>query len=105
MAGYVSAWGPDVLVGRTGLPVTKMVKTAHGYTISMDLPEMAKENIRVQVSGTALRVSGGGFQRALRIPEGVGAEDVTAAFRGGVLNLTVPDQGDADSSGGEVEVG
>ncbi|MFA5140062.1 MAG: Hsp20/alpha crystallin family protein [Elusimicrobiota bacterium] len=104
MPSGIASWGPDALIGRTRLPDMEIAMTAHGYTLSMELPELSKEDILVRVSGGALHVSSIGFQRSFHIPAGVGAKDVKAAYKNGVLSLAVPNRGRRSGSIGKVKV-
>lgn len=99
-AGDTLAWAPrvDVLTKDNQL-ITRV-----------DLPGMTKDDVQVEVADGYLTLSGerkketrtdkdnvyreereyGSFCRTVRLPQGVKAEDVKAAFTNGVLEVTVP---------------
>ena len=80
------------------------------FVVRVDLPGVDPKNIDVQVVNGILRVKGtreekresdkasvfhreiryGSFERAIRLPEGITAEDLTAVHRDGVLELSAP---------------
>jgi len=83
------------------------------YKIILELPGFQKEDLDVQVNGRFLsikgsksthstsewkfhrreRYSGGEFQRAVALPEGIDGSSIQAKFQGGVLELVVPKTG------------
>lgn len=96
----VSEWAPKVDV------VTKDNK----LVTRVDLPGMAKEDVKVEVADGVLTLSGerkkemkeekdnvyreereyGSFCRTVPLPKGVKSDDVKATFTNGVLEVTVP---------------
>lgn len=80
------------------------------FLVRMDLPGLSKDNVEVTLKDGVLTVAGekkisqedeearylrreryvGQFSRTLRLPEKVDAEKLTATFRDGVLELTLP---------------
>ena len=78
--------------------------------VRADMPGIDPKNIEVSVTGSELRIHGereekketkkrdffhrevryGSYDRVLTLPEGVKAEDLKAAYRDGVLELTAP---------------
>ena len=79
-------------------------------TIRVDLPGLAKDEVKVDVADDAITIQGerkkdfeedkdgqyrferayGSFFRAVPLPEGVKPEEVKATFRNGVLEVTAP---------------
>lgn len=85
-------------------------RTETGLRVRIELPGMGPEDVDVSVHDHQLVVSGvretdekieeerwirrersyGRFQRAFTLPEGVDAEEITASFEHGVLQLDIP---------------
>ncbi|HEY5042809.1 MAG TPA: Hsp20/alpha crystallin family protein [Verrucomicrobiae bacterium] len=80
------------------------------FTVSLELPGLKREDINVHLEGGALVISGerkeetvneetevhrrerfyGKFSRALTLPVAVAADQVKAAYKDGILTVTVP---------------
>ena len=93
-------------------------------TVRLDVPGLKKEELAVHVAEGTLTVEGerkheteeeknhwyrkertyGKFCRTVPLPEGVNAKDVTATFRNGVLEVTVPVRAAAAPAPHKVEV-
>ena len=78
--------------------------------VRADLPGVDPKNVEIRVLGNVLTIKGsraaaveekdrdfvhreiryGSFERAISIPKGVKQEDINAAYRNGVLELTIP---------------
>ncbi|HTA16985.1 MAG TPA: Hsp20/alpha crystallin family protein [bacterium] len=99
-------------VGRAGFsPALDVKETKDAYTVLADLPGLEKKDIEVSVEEGVLTVSGsrkaehqeeaqdktwhrverrwGGFERSLKLGEGVDASKVAAEYKDGVLTITV----------------
>jgi HSP20 family protein len=96
-----------------GLPPADVKETSAAYTLSVELPGLAREDVEIaieadmllisghkqedrQQAGTALRLSErrfGRFERSFPLPADVRREAVEAAFRDGVLTITMPRTG------------
>jgi HSP20 family protein len=95
-----SGWSPQIEVSeREG-----------NLVVCADLPGLKKEDIELQITDNALTIRGerrqqsednregfyrsersyGSFFRSIPLPEGVDAENATASFRDGVLEVSVP---------------
>jgi HSP20 family protein len=92
------------------MPELEMTERDHLLTVKVDLPGLKKENVAVSVTERGLVVEGerthetqdknnewyttersyGRFYRLVPLPEGVKREAVTASFKEGVLEVTVP---------------
>lgn len=90
-------------------PVDVEEKSDH-YLISMDLPGVKKEDVRIEVKGSDLMISGekrhekevekegryycersaGSFQRTFTLPGEVKSDSIEAVYTDGVLRLAVP---------------
>jgi len=80
------------------------------YLISVELPGIKKDDIIMNISGNLLSISGqknqekktenenyhrtervfGSFQRSFRLPEISDQENISAEFKDGVLNVSIP---------------
>ncbi|MEJ2045302.1 MAG: Hsp20/alpha crystallin family protein [Reinekea sp.] len=80
------------------------------YEVSVDLPGLTEDDIKVEVTGNVLTVRGqkedvsenkekqfyrmersyGSFQRTLSLPDDANSSDITASMKDGVLKITVP---------------
>ncbi|KAF2072074.1 hypothetical protein CYY_006616 [Polysphondylium violaceum] len=94
-------------------PRMDVCESKNFYKIILELPGFQKEDLDVQVNGRFLsikgsksshstsewkfhrreRYSGGEFQRAVALPEGIDGSSIQAKFQGGVLELVVPKTG------------
>jgi len=95
------------------LPSADVRETSKAFELSFDLPGIPKEDVAIELDDGLLTVSGtrkserterdeagegrrvverqfGRFERSFRIPVEVDAEKVKAAFKDGVLRLTIP---------------
>ena len=108
------AWAPQIETFRRG---DKLVVRA-------DLPGLKREDVNVEVDNDVLTITGerrdeheedrdgyyrtersyGSFYRALRLPEGVNADQLDAQFRDGVLEVTLPAPKENQQSRKRIEV-
>lgn len=100
------AWPAASALFRPSLDITENAGT---YTIKVEMPGVSRDDIHVAVEGDSLIVRGekreeterederchytersyGSFQRVLALPDDADAEDLKAAFRDGVLTITI----------------
>jgi len=93
-------------------PIANISETDKEYLIKAELPEVKKEDIKVQVENGVLTISGerkqqkeekseneirvesfyGTFSRSFALPDHVDAKAVTAESKDGVLRVRVPKQ-------------
>ena len=91
-------------------PAVDIVETDDSYELRADLPGLTEADVEIEFENDVLTISGqrssereersggyyrierssGSFRRAVRLPEGVDPEAVTANFANGVLEVTVP---------------
>jgi len=106
-------WVPDFTLMRfpvADFPKLDIKEGENDYTITVDAPGYAKEELGLEVKDDMLRIfsehkeekeekkegyiykerSERSFSRSLRIPENIKAEDINAALENGVLTLTIP---------------
>ena len=87
------------------------------YTVTLDIPGVEKKNVNIEVEGSALIVSGkreevnekdmslyysqtryGNFSRTFNLPEEINVEKISAKYKNGTLNLTLPKMEKINSS-------
>jgi len=99
-------------------PAVDVAETDKAYEITAELPGMDEKNIEVKVANGVLTIKGekqeekeekkkdyylserryGSFQRAFQLPEGVDVDKIEAAFKKGVLTVTLPKTPEAQKS-------
>ena len=108
--------GHELLRRETGLvpgewsPRVNVLQREGQFVVRADLPGLSKDDIKVEINDEMLTIQGerkheekqeregycysecsyGSFYRAIPLPEGVEGSKVTAEFRNGVLEVTVP---------------
>jgi HSP20 family protein len=98
------------MVGADWSPRIDVLEREGHFVVRADLPGLSKDEIKVDVHDDLLTIQGerkaekkveregfyhsecsyGSFYRAIPLPEGAEASKVTADFRKGVLEVTVP---------------
>jgi HSP20 family protein len=94
----------------TWSPQVEVFERGGQFIVRADLPGLKKEDINVNVTDDAITIEGerrqeseeraegyyrsersyGSFYRSIPLPEGVNAENASATFRDGVLEITMP---------------
>jgi HSP20 family protein len=102
-------WSED-LSNRTWSPAVDVKETAEAYVLSAELPGLEKKDIHITLEDSVLTLAGerrfekeadkdnyhrierayGSFTRSFTLGGGVDGEKVQAAFKDGVLTVTVP---------------
>ncbi len=96
-------------------PALDVLQDDEQITLLMDLPGMDKDDVSIALKNQVLTISGtrksdypdgkeflkqerksGAFSRSFAVPAGVNSSDIKAAFRQGVLQITVPLKGEAE---------
>lgn len=100
----------DVYDERTFSPPTELSENDKSYFLSIDLPGMKKEDIKIEVLDNSLVISGerhseqktdtdgyqrtektyGSFKRSFSLPKAVNTENIQALHQHGVLEITIP---------------
>jgi HSP20 family protein len=96
--------------GRTWLPAVDMHETKDDLTLKVELPGVREKDVAVSITGDLLTIRGerrwedeskeqkflhvervyGRFERLIQLPMAVQADKVKAAYRDGVLEVTLP---------------
>lgn len=91
-------------------PSVDILETAEDFQVKCELPEVKKEDVKVNVSDGLLRIEGerkfdkedktkkyhrverfyGSFMRSFALPEGVEQDKVKAEFKDGLLTVRMP---------------
>lgn len=89
-------------------PVVDVYETAEQFVVKAELPEVAEEDLSVQVEGDVLRLAGerrlqregrhyfqvercyGKFSRSFSLPENVDREAIEAVLKDGILKVRLP---------------
>ena len=99
-------------------PCCDMAETNETIIVEVELPGMERKDVRVEVEGDVLRITGerratverrgrqysrmersyGRFERQLQLPASVDRAGIRARFRAGILTITLPKKGTARSS-------
>ena len=105
-------------------PKVDISETDKEFTIKAELPEVKKEDVKVNVENGQLTISGerkqekeekgkkfhriersyGSFMRSFTLPENVDAAGIKAAFKDGMLNLSLPKTAKAKPKTTEVKI-
>jgi HSP20 family protein len=91
-------------------PLVNIAEDEKEYTITAELPEVKRDDVKVTAEDGVLRITGerklekeeknkkfhriersyGSFERSFALPDGIKKDAVTADFKDGVLNVHVP---------------
>lgn len=102
------------LSGRGAFPPMNVFSDAEGYTVRMEIPGVAPENVTVEAHGRTLSVtgkretqasdnasfhrrerSGGNFSRSLQLPAELALDRTEAAIKHGMLTIRIPKKEEA----------
>lgn len=104
-------------------PATEIAESAEGYLLSIDLPGIKKEDIKIDVADSTITISGerkntresgqrghiekyyGAFKRSFVLPREVELDNITAHYEDGVLELLVPKSKEAQPRKIEIQTG
>jgi HSP20 family protein len=115
-------WRGEVTWGKA--PAVDVVEKDKAYEITAELPGLDESNIDVNFSDGVLSIKGekkeekeekkkdqflserryGSFQRTFRLPDGVDADKIEAAFKNGVLTVTLPKTPEAVQSSRKIAI-
>jgi HSP20 family protein len=105
-------------------PTTDVVEGEQAYTITAELPGMSEKEIEISLSADMLTLKGekkeereekgqnryvserryGSFQRSFALPEDSDPDKIEAAFKNGVLTVTLPKRPEAQTKRRKIEV-
>jgi HSP20 family protein len=107
-----------------GAPAVDIAEKDNAYEITADLPGMDERNIEVNLSNGNLTIKGekkeekeekkkdiylqerrfGSFERTFGVPEAVDLDKIEAAFKNGVLTITLPKKPEAQKPEKKIDV-
>jgi len=110
--------------GETWSPSVDISETKDNFVVKAELPGLETNDVNVSISGDILTIKGekktekeekdehfhcverylGSFQRVFRLPSGVKADQIEAAFDKGVLKVTLPKVEEAKKKEIEVKI-
>ena len=109
---FNGAWTPDS-ANRVWVPAVDVVEKHDAYLVVTELPGVEQSQIELSFEQNVLTIKGtktstfdtskdgelrvyaaeritGGFERAIRLPEFVDGDRISAEFRNGLLTVTIP---------------
>jgi HSP20 family protein len=105
---------PSQLFGRGGDTDVELYEEDGEFVLTVEMPGFDREEIDVNWHEGRLRVSAEHvdegrnrkrtYHRTFRMPRAIEPEDVTARYRNGVLEVTLPAQPGASEAGHSIEV-
>ncbi|HEY6995236.1 MAG TPA: Hsp20/alpha crystallin family protein [Xanthobacteraceae bacterium] len=105
-------------------PAIDVAETEKAYEVTAELPGMSESDVEVSAANGVLTIKGekkeekeekkkdyylserryGSFERRMQIPEDVEADKIEAAFKKGVLTVTLPKKPEAQKPAKKIEV-
>ena len=93
-----------------GLPAIDLAHTKDAFVVRVELPGIEPKDVEISLSGRTLSIKGerkeekektedhyymreigyGSFERSLTLPEGADTEKITASFKNGILEISMP---------------
>jgi HSP20 family protein len=120
---FRTSWQGDELSGAWA-PAVDIAEKADSYAVNVELPGVAKEDVKITMHDNVLTIRGekkqeqesreanyqrvertyGSFSRSFTLPTGVKAGDVEATYKDGILNILLPKAEEAKPKQIEVKV-
>lgn len=126
--GLPSRWGYEAVLPRLAgsllKPTLDIGSTEKAYNISVEIPGADEKDVQIELQNGNLTIRGekkqekeengknyyrrersyGAFQRVLSLPEDVDVDGISAAFKKGVLRITLPRKAMARSDVKQIEI-
>lgn len=116
--------GNQLVESENWRPIVDIAEDENAFTITAELPEIPKENVKVTVENGVLNISGerkiekeekkkkyhriersyGSFSRSFTLADNVDAENIKADYKKGLLKIVLPKSETAKTKAIEVEV-
>jgi HSP20 family protein len=117
-----SFWGREI--SRPTTPAVDFTDTEKAYELTAELPGIDEKNIEVNVANGILSIKGekqedkeekkkdyyirernfGSFERSFQVPDGVDPDKIEAAFKKGVLTITLPKKPEVQKAAKKIDV-
>ncbi len=121
---FEGPWFTGATVATDWVPATDVVEEPTKYTVSLDLPGMRREEIKISVENGTLTITGerkrevetkekgyaryeraiGSFTRTFTLPTTIDGKRIEASYKDGVLAVTLPKSEEAHPKSIEVRV-
>jgi HSP20 family protein len=108
--GFFNGRAGNGVGGRRWIPAMDLAETDEHLVLRADLPGLREDDVNIEIKDRVLTISGerrsehedkgegfhrverayGGFSRSLNLPDGIDADDVSASFDRGVLEVKIP---------------
>ena len=108
----------------TWYPAADIYETKDEYVFKLELPGISKEDVKVELEGANLRISGdrkeekevdkenyhrvervcGSFARSFQLPKNANGEKVKANMKNGILELRIPKQEEAKAKSIPIDI-
>ena len=105
-------------------PKLDIAESENQYKITIELPGVTEKDVRVELVGDTLRISGekrqeneekdrnyhriertyGSFERVLNLPEDADTEHIAATFKNGLMRVTIPRRATVSQPAKQIEV-
>jgi len=105
-------------------PTLDVGATEAEYTITVELPGVDQEDVRLELDGDTLRITGqkrqekeekrkdyyrversyGSFQRVLSLPEDADDEGINAVYKNGVMKISIPRKALSKTEAKQIEI-
>ncbi len=125
MQGLVNEPGKEAMAHAEWMPAVDISETAQSYLVKAEIPDVKKEDIKLNVHEHVLRLTGerrlekqengpkhhrieriyGSFARSFALPEDADETRVAAEYRDGVLHVTIPKMERAQPRAIDVQIG
>jgi HSP20 family protein len=120
-----SEWLPSALARpEAWMPEIELLQRNNELVVRADLPGIAKDDVKVEITDNAIAIQGerrreheetqggvyrsersyGSFRRVIGLPEGAMTEQAKAAFKDGVLEITMPAPPETVTRGRKLEI-
>lgn len=120
---FDSLWNQNFTSARTLTPKTEISESENAFFISLDVPGMKKDGIKIEVKEQRMTVSGerkrtlhdrrsdvqeksyGFFERSFNLPETANGDQIEARFEDGVLEIVIPKKEETKPRRVEIQTG
>jgi HSP20 family protein len=122
--GFAPDWPEESFSLKAWAPACDIFETDEAVIVKAELPEVKREDVKVSIENNVLMLSGerkfedetkrenyhrversyGQFMRSFTLPNNIDAAQISAEFKDGMLNITLPKRAEAKPKQIEVTV-